>query len=84
MMVCKYSNPKNYPPPFVLQKVYLCKTIKEKLLGTITVKQVKSWGNLILQILQKVQIHKIKLLRNCKFHIENNSKFLIFAKSSCH
>ena len=47
-------------------------------------KQVNFAGNLISQILQKVQIREIKLLWNCKFFIDNNGKFSIFAKSSCH
>ena len=40
-----------------------------------TVKQVIFMGNLISLISQKVQIGKIKLLRNCKFYIDNNGKF---------
>ena len=39
-------------------------------------------GNLILQILRKVQIHKTKLPLSYQFYIDNNSKVSIFTKSS--
>ena len=48
------------------------------------VKQVNFVGNLILQNLWKVQIREIKLLQNCKFYIDSNGKFSIFAKLSAH
>ena len=45
-----------------------------------TVKQVNFVGNLISQILKRAQIHKIKLLQNCKF---SNSKLSIIIKFFC-
>ena len=48
-----------------------------------TLKQVNFAGNLISRRSRKVQIHEIKLLRSCKYYIDNNGKFSIFAKSSC-
>ena len=50
----------------------------------ITAKQVNFAGNLISWNLRKVQIREIKLPQNCKFDIDNNGKFSIFVKSSCH
>ena len=39
-------------------------------------------GNLILQILRKVQIHETKLPLSYQFYIDNNGKVSIFTKSS--
>ena len=44
-----------------------------------TVKQVNFAGNLISR---KAQIREIKLPQNCKFYIDSNGKFSIFAKLS--
>ena len=42
-------------------------------------RQVNFASNLFLW---KAQINEIELLRNCKFYIDNNGKFFIFAKLS--
>ena len=61
-----------------LKTVVLC-CMRGRDVKNDTVKQVNFLGSLILQ---KNQIHEIKSLGNCKFYIDTNGKFPIFAKLS--
>ena len=63
----------------VAWKYWCCVACLEEMLKNDTVKQVNFLGSLILQ---KSQIREIKLPGNCKFYIDTNGKFPIFAKLS--